>query len=359
MPITIANRTVYTSASVSSGSFTIPSTVSGNLLAVFVSTMGIGTANYPGTPRTALVISDNAGDVFTQVPWYSIAGAGATNYGTVAYATAHANDVAPAGAMTAFPSPGWESGTSAAAAFVGNIDAWYTTTSGGSTTITWSVSPSAVQLVFWVYELTGASNWSLATYAVTTGGMSSEPYVGPSLTSAMTDNVYFSLIGALGSNTFAGFQPGGTVSGPWVLDATSTDRGALSYIADSSGTQQATFDSAAGQAWFVSHGVAFSGIPSPLVTVFGGNFQDASGNPLANGKLTMRLLQDIRIGSVSICAGRLTTLALDTTGNISPSPGSKLWGPASYQVIAYTPQGLAAWSGTIIVPDVASFSFTP
>ena len=96
-----------------------------------------------------------------------------------------------------------------------------------------------------------------------------------------------------------------------------------------------------------------------IVTVFGGNFQDASGNPLANGTLTLRLLQDIELGLASICAGRVTSLALDATGNISPSPGSKLWGPSSYQVIAYTSQGLPAWSGTISVPDATSFSFTP
>jgi hypothetical protein len=96
-----------------------------------------------------------------------------------------------------------------------------------------------------------------------------------------------------------------------------------------------------------------------IVTVFGGGFQDASGTPLANGSITMRLLQDIQLGTSQIVAGRITTLALDATGNISPSPGSKLWGPASYQVVAYNAQGLASWSGTIIVPNAASFSFTP
>jgi hypothetical protein len=95
-----------------------------------------------------------------------------------------------------------------------------------------------------------------------------------------------------------------------------------------------------------------------LVTVYGGSFQDPSGNPLTGG-LTCRLVQDIAESSNQIAAGRWTKLSLDANGNISPSPGAKLWGPALYDVIAYTSQGLAAWSGQITVPDVTSFSFTP
>lgn len=94
-----------------------------------------------------------------------------------------------------------------------------------------------------------------------------------------------------------------------------------------------------------------------LVTVYGGGFQDAAGNPLSS--ISLRLTQDVALGSHQITAGRLTTLALDVNGNISPSPGAVLWGSATYQVIAYNAAGLAAWSGQITVPDVTSFSFTP
>ena len=94
-----------------------------------------------------------------------------------------------------------------------------------------------------------------------------------------------------------------------------------------------------------------------LVTVYGGGFQSPSGSPLAS--ISLRLTQDVAQGSHQVVAGRLTTLALDANGNISPSPGAVLWGPAAYQVIAYTAQGLAAWSGQITVPDVTSFSLTP
>ena len=96
-----------------------------------------------------------------------------------------------------------------------------------------------------------------------------------------------------------------------------------------------------------------------LVTVYGGGFQDAEGNPLASGSLSIRLLKDVAQGSNQIAAGRWTTLALDANGNISPSPGAKLWGPSAYQIVAYTALGLPAWSGQITVPDVTSFSFTP
>jgi|SRR5271165_3744739 len=94
-----------------------------------------------------------------------------------------------------------------------------------------------------------------------------------------------------------------------------------------------------------------------LVTVYGGGFQSPSGSPLAS--ITLRLAQDVAESSHQIAAGRITTLALDANGNISPSPGAVLWAPAAYQVIAYTALGLAAWSGQITVPDVASFSLTP
>lgn len=96
-----------------------------------------------------------------------------------------------------------------------------------------------------------------------------------------------------------------------------------------------------------------------LCAVHGGGFQDASGAPLSKGSITARLVQDVKANLSQLVAGRLVTIPLDATGNVPQSPSPSLWGPETYQVIAYTSQGLPAWSGQIAVPDAASFSLTP
>ena len=49
-----------------------------------------------------------------------------------------------------------------------------------------------------------------------------------------------------------------------------------------------------------------------LVSLAGtGGFQDASGNPIALGTLTAQLQQDITVGGVQLCAGRLSSFPLD------------------------------------------------
>lgn len=51
--------------------------------------------------------------------------------------------------------------------------------------------------------------------------------------------------------------------------------------------------------------------------IYGGNFQDASGNPLAYGYLTFRLVVDGRGDATSqVVAGALVTVPLDSTGNV-------------------------------------------
>lgn len=259
--ILLANRTFFPPdlGGPTSGSFSIPSTTPGNLLVILVA------SEQRGQEKDPLVISDNAGDAFTQVPWYSIPGSGATDVGTVAFETAHAADLAGPGFMTCFPSPGWASDpTSAAAGFGGNFDAWYATTNGGATTITWATGSSSmgfagISPLFWVYELRG-TNWQLVDFKVATGGEFSNPYIGPALSGAGAHNVYFSLI-----NTNSAFQPGGTVALPWTLDASwqvdDTLPPSLAYVLDSIGAQQAVFSSSDGPDWFVSHGVVFSGTP--------------------------------------------------------------------------------------------------
>jgi hypothetical protein len=92
-----------------------------------------------------------------------------------------------------------------------------------------------------------------------------------------------------------------------------------------------------------------SKVPVPL------NFQDAAGNPLANGTVTFRLSMDISAGLASgpqVSAGIVTTLTLDANGS-----GTALLYPNDtmvpagtiYFVSAYTFQGQLAWQGQITV----------
>lgn len=59
--------------------------------------------------------------------------------------------------------------------------------------------------------------------------------------------------------------------------------------------------------------------------IYGGNFQDASGNPLAYGYLTFRLVVDGCGDATSqVVAGVLVTVPLDSTGNVSDADGFEL-----------------------------------
>jgi hypothetical protein len=262
--ITIANRTFYPPefGSPTSGSFAIPGTTSGNLLVILVATEQRGEGDPSPGFRTALAISDDAGDVFTQVPWYGIVGSGATGLGTEAEEAAHAADPAGSGFMANFASPGFPDVASAGPGFAGSFDAWYAVTNGGATAITYAMSPEGLGPVFWVYELIG-TDWQLIDFGVGLGTEFAYPYVGPALSGTGAHNVYFSLI-----NTNS-FQSRGTVSSPWVLDPSGDTLdgdpygASLGYILDSSGAgvQQATFSASDGPDWYTSLGVAFSGTP--------------------------------------------------------------------------------------------------
>src|ERR1035437_4224846 len=109
MAILLANRTYFCdpTSSALSGSFSVPSTTAGNLLVVFV-TNGDPTTGGTGT------IADSAGDSFTQVPWYSIAGSNAV-----------------AGQMSAFSSPIPDGSGGYFPSVNGLYDAWYTVNTGG------------------------------------------------------------------------------------------------------------------------------------------------------------------------------------------------------------------------------------
>lgn len=81
--------------------------------------------------------------------------------------------------------------------------------------------------------------------------------------------------------------------------------------------------------------------------IINGGWQDSLGNPLALGYLTFQLNTDGQTG-VQITAGRLVTVPLDSSGNISGT--ILLWtndgmSPAgtTYSIIAYTAQGQPVW----------------
>src|SRR5216684_1509453 len=81
--------------------------------------------------------------------------------------------------------------------------------------------------------------------------------------------------------------------------------------------------------------------------IINGAWQDSLGNPLALGYLTFRLNTDGQSG-VQVVAGRLVTVPLDASGNISGT--ILLWTNASllptgttYSIIAYTAAGQPVW----------------
>jgi hypothetical protein len=90
--------------------------------------------------------------------------------------------------------------------------------------------------------------------------------------------------------------------------------------------------------------------------IVNGGFQDLSGAPLALGTLTFRLVQDIVNSNVQIGAGIVTSVLLDSNGNVN---FLSLW-PATYIVKAYSAGGQLVWQSTVVVPEGTDpFSLTP
>lgn len=89
-------------------------------------------------------------------------------------------------------------------------------------------------------------------------------------------------------------------------------------------------------------------MPASKVQLTGGNFQDAEGNVLALGYLTMHLSQDEEANSSLVCAGIEIKITLDANGNVSA--GQSVWGNdqllpdnSYYKVTGYTAAGQPAW----------------
>src|SRR5580692_12556938 len=94
-----------------------------------------------------------------------------------------------------------------------------------------------------------------------------------------------------------------------------------------------------------------------LTMLTGGSFQDANGNVLEYGYLTLKLSQDGNVAGVgNICSGVTITIQLDINGNVasmtSPTPVANqyAWANANisptntfYKVTGYTHAGQKAW----------------
>lgn len=104
--------------------------------------------------------------------------------------------------------------------------------------------------------------------------------------------------------------------------------------------------------------------PCALRQIINGGFQDAMGNPLANGYVTFRLQQDAAntCGTVQTVAGRLVKVPLDVNGNVSGTvslqPTSVMTPAATYDVIAYTSKGQPVWRNQVFQLPAGSTAFS-
>lgn len=94
--------------------------------------------------------------------------------------------------------------------------------------------------------------------------------------------------------------------------------------------------------------------------IIGGAFQDAAGNALALGNMTLRLNQDAFVSGTQISAGFVINIPLDSNGNISGTvsvwPNDQLTPATVYLVIVYNAAGEIAWSNQQVIPSgVGSF----
>jgi|HubBroStandDraft_1064217.scaffolds.fasta_scaffold44660_3 hypothetical protein len=278
-------------------------------------------------------------------------------------------------------------------------DAWYATTTGGATTITWSYednASAAVQPEFWVYELSGSSAWTLLGTGVEYGNLGTSPYLGPSLNGTASDNFYFTFL-----QTGDPGAMGGTVGSPWTLDPSEPQDNLsevqLAYVLNSTGTQQVSLTTSDTPDYYVMPGFVFgvaSGVlpglqveqaslvfevstaltnnlrvsqaaliievppqtglhveqcylifeigPLPtLVTLAGGEFQDPAGNPISYGYLIARLIVN---GATSV----KTKIPLGQDGNVLPGitimpNDTGLSAGSFYQVNLHTATGELAW----------------
>src|SRR5208282_746165 len=96
--------------------------------------------------------------------------------------------------------------------------------------------------------------------------------------------------------------------------------------------------------------------------IYGGNFQDALGNPLANGYLTFRLNTDAMNSSsaVQVCASRVVNVTLGPDGNVYgayPIWSNSTLTPSGtvYAVRAYSASGQLVWDNQMTIPNTSTF----
>lgn len=83
-------------------------------------------------------------------------------------------------------------------------------------------------------------------------------------------------------------------------------------------------------------------------------FQDAAGNPVAFGSVTLRLQVDISTATPSgpqVSAGRLVTATLDSSGSLTVDlwPNNTTTPASVYFVQCYTVHGQPVWKGELTV----------
>ncbi len=99
------------------------------------------------------------------------------------------------------------------------------------------------------------------------------------------------------------------------------------------------------------------------ILVYGGNFQDAQGNPLANGYLTFRLNTDAMVANspnIQVGAGRVVNVTLGLDGNVYgafPIWGNDVLQPSGtvYIVHGYSAAGELVWNNQMTITGSSTF----
>jgi len=156
-----------------------------------------------------------------------------------------------------------------------------------------------------------------------------------------------------------------SVSSPWNLDfhsSFSDGEFGNASIDGSNGSQTPTF-TATGSGNYAVSAAGFSIGPAPPPSTrypFNFTFQKASGEPLAGGRMDLRISQDARDSTddIQVCAGKIVSTALDGNGSCTVFlyPNDRL-SPSTtvYMVKAYSSIGQLVWQGEYSLTSANSF----
>ena len=91
--------------------------------------------------------------------------------------------------------------------------------------------------------------------------------------------------------------------------------------------------------------------------IYGGNFQDAAGNPLNGGMVTFRLTTDAQVVDSQIMAKIITKATLDSNGDVSGTvylwPNDQLTPATVYRIQAKSASGELVWQSENCIPSGA------